>query len=523
MKLIKAEFMKELDSKTIFEIGIPSIVLMENASRGSANFIKSEFSLDKYKNVLVFVGKGNNGGDGIATGRILHQYGYDVEFIFLADIENLNPDPYLNYNVIKNLNLKINENPDIEQIKKIISSYDKKTTIIIDAIFGIGINKPVKQGIFYDVIKLINESQMKVASIDIPSGLSDKFPIDEGVIVKANITATFQALKTSHIFPDGNEFCGKIRVINIGIPKKLIEDEKYYIEFIEKDDIKRLFKKRRINSHKGNFGHGLNISGSKEKPGAAVLSSYASLKSGIGLITNAVTEDFRQVLIQSHPEIMSLIYKKGNFEKDIISKLNDFSAVLVGPGLGDNKNTASIVKSVLNKSKIPVILDADALNSISKDIEILKNKRDFPLILTPHPGEFSRLINKSTKEVVNNRIDFSKEFAETNNCYLILKGHHTLIATPEGKVYVNQTGNSGMSTAGSGDVLSGILLGFISQFKEKYDIIEILKAAVFIHGYAGDIAMYNNNEISLIASDIIENINNAINNIDEFKSNFSFY
>ncbi len=522
MKLIKTELMKELDSKTIFEIGIPSIVLMENASRGSANFIKSEFPLNKYKNVLVFVGKGNNGGDGIATGRILHQYGYKVEFIFLSDIENLNPDPYLNYNIIKNLNLKIYEKADVEKIKKLINSYDKKTTIIIDAIFGIGINKPVKEGIFYDVINLINESEMKVASIDIPSGLSDKFSIDEGIIVKANITATFQVLKTSHIFPDGNEFCGKIRIIDIGIPKELMEDDKYYIEFINKDDVKKLFNKRKVYSHKGNFGHGLNISGSKEKPGAAVLSSYASLKSGIGLITNAVTDDFRQILVQAHPEIMTLIYKKTNFVKDIISKLNDFSAVLVGPGLGNNKDTYSIVKSILNKSKIPVILDADALNSISKNIEILKNKREIPLILTPHPGEFSRLFGKTIKEIFNNRIEYSKEFAVNNNCYLVLKGHHTLIASPEGKVYVNQTGNAGMSTAGSGDVLSGIILGFISQFKEKFDIMEILKAAVFIHGYAGDIAKCKNNEISMTASDIIENIMNAINNINEYKSDFKF-
>lgn len=526
MKILYSPWMQELDAYTIKHIGIPSIVLMENASRGAADFFAAEFPLTQYKHAIVVAGKGNNGGDGLAVGRILYQKGYDVHFLLLSVPEKLNPDPKINYNILEKLNLPctiITDESHLESISKVLSSFCPHDTFLIDAVFGTGLNQPVIKGFFYEVLRILNDSPFKIAAIDIPSGLSETFLPSSGIHINAHITATFQALKIAHIYPDGNKYCGLICIIDIGIPGQLLEKEGYYVRLIEPFRFNSMLGKREIDAHKGSYGHTLTICGSIDKPGAGILSSFSVLKAGAGLCTAAVPYENRSIPVTVHPELMTLII---NSPGDLLKSLKEFDTLLIGPGLGKNENTERIVELMIEKSNVPIVLDADALNCIAESpssnflIEALNKNREFPLILTPHPGEFSRLIRRNVSDILKERISFGREFAQINNVFLVLKGHHTLIATPKGDIFVNPTGNAGMATAGSGDVLSGLIAGMISQFYPAFPIELILQAAVFIHGYAGDIAVRNIGEISLTATDILKYVPEAILKIHDYTNPF---
>lgn len=519
MKVLYSSWMQECDAEAIHDTGIPSIVLMENASRGAAAFFEEEFPLETYRHAVVISGKGNNGGDGIAVGRILVQKGYHVEFILLTPPEKLNPDPAINFNIIKNLNLNYAVIENGEELPALFDKYRDHDTFLIDAIFGTGITKPVTKGIYADVIKAMNGSGFKIAAIDIPSGLSESFLPGTGEHIRAAVTATFQSLKAAHIYPDGNKYCGKIRIIDIGIPKEFIDRDKYYTRLITPDSFRHLFAAREADAHKGHFGHTLNISGSLEKPGAGILSAFSVLKSGAGLCTAAVYFENRTVVVTAHPEVMPLIYKESG---DLSKRLPEFNAVLVGPGLGVSESTYDIVSLMLKNAAGPVVLDADALTVLQNRQEILKEQRDIPVAITPHPAEFSRISGLSVKEIIADRIGSSRDFAREYNVYVVLKGHHTIVAAPGGDVYINQSGNPGMATAGSGDVLCGMLAGMISQFAGTHSLDLILRAGVFIHGYAADLAAGKVGEICLTATDIIEHIPDALRNLDAYTSPFQY-
>lgn len=511
-----------MDAETINGIGVPSIVLMENASRGAADFFARQFPLKDFPNVIVIAGKGNNGGDGLAAGRILFQKGYRVHFIILATPQKLNPDPKINFAILEKLELPYSIVETVDQLQILsdtLSSHSPGDTFLMDAIFGTGLNKPVTAGLYSRVISMMRDSGYKIAAVDIPSGISDTFLPEEGVHLDADATATFHSLKTAHLHPDGNRHCGTIQVIDIGIPEKLEQDEKYYLSMIEPRVFENLTAKRVVDAHKGSYGHSLTICGSIDKPGAGILSSFAVLKSGAGLCTAAVCFENRTLPISVHPELMTLVYSKNS---DLLERLPEFNSVLLGPGLGNTAATADVVKLMLENSPAPLVMDADAVNALApeKQKQLLKRKREFSVVLTPHPGEFSRLTVCSSAEIKRNRIGLSRNFAREFNVYLVLKGHHTLIATPGGRVYVNPTGNPGMATAGSGDVLSGVLAGMISQFHPSHPLESILQAAVFIHGYAGDLAAGDVGEISLTASDILEYLPDAFQALDDYRTPF---
>jgi ADP-dependent NAD(P)H-hydrate dehydratase / NAD(P)H-hydrate epimerase len=536
MKLLYSQWMQELDAETINGIGVPSIVLMENASKGAADFFAAQYPLHRYRNVIVIAGKGNNGGDGFAAGRILHQKGYQVHFVSLATPEKMNPDPLINFNILKKLQLPVTLVEDkkaLGKVEKLFQTHHHTDTFIMDAIFGTGLNKPIRPGLYHDIIEQMNRSPFDIAAVDIPSGLSDAFLPEEGIHIDANVTATFHSLKTAHLHPDGNKHCGSIRVVDIGIPEALDHNEKYFIDMIEPSHFRHLLIKGEMDDHKGSYGHTLTICGSIEKPGAGILSSYAVLRSGAGLCTAAVIFENRTLPISVHPELMTQVYDENT---DLLDRLPEFNSILIGPGMGNTERTSDMVALMLKKAEVPLIMDADALNVLAAENrkELLKRERRFPVVLTPHPGEFSRLTGRSMGEIKRDRIGLSRSFAMDYNVYLILKGHHTLVATPEGRVYMNTTGNPGMATAGSGDVLSGMLAGLVSRYtksnqnqktqltSEKFDNIldKILAAAVFIHGYAGDRAVDETGEISLTAGDILDRIPEAIRTIDDYRTPF---
>lgn len=519
MKLLFSDWMRELDSRTINEIGIPSLVLMENASRGAADFFASTFPPHRFKYAIILVGKGNNGGDGLATGRILWQKGYTVEFILLNPPEDLSADAKQNFHIIKKLGLPCRGVNSVQEVEHILRASCIHDTFLVDAIFGTGVKHPVRDALLSPLFALINNSGFKVAAIDVPSGLSDQFLPEEGDHLVADVTVTFQCPKVAHIFPDGNCCCGDLRVVDIGIPRTLIEKDDYYVRIIHPGEFREWLGKRKIDAHKGDFGHCLNISGSIEKPGAGILSSVAILKSGAGLCTLASCAENRTLAVQSHPEIMILLYRE---LEDISRRLDDFDCVLMGPGLGSTQKTYEMTTEFIQYARMPVVLDADSISIFEMGKDFLKVEREFPIILTPHPAEFSRISGHSVSEIRKNRIGLGREFARDYRVYLILKGHHTLIATPEGRIFLNETGNAGMATAGSGDVLAGLITGLVGQFYRKQPLEKILQAAVFTHGFAGDLAQKQIGALGLTASDLLEYLPSALLNFNDFKTQFSF-
>jgi len=517
MKVLLNSWMKEIDRAASERRGIPSIVLMENAAAACAAFFADAFPRNRYPLCLVLAGKGNNGGDGLAIARLLLERGYDVRVLLLVAPGELSPDGKVNHERLLEMGCAPEGVASAPQLKKILASCDAGETFLVDAVFGTGLDKPVTAGLFAEAFDAVNRSGIPVAAVDIPSGLGEGFAPEAGVHVRARVTAALHSLKWAHLNPDGNPDCGRIRVLDIGIPRDLESDKEIHIRMTEPADFKLLLAKRPRSAHKGDFGHALVVAGSAEKPGAGILASYAVLRSGAGLSTAAVPPQNRDLCVLAHPEVMTFPYKK---PEDLVTRLEEFSSILAGPGMGDNPDTLRTVAMLLQKAKAPLILDADALNVLRDRVVLLKAVKQRPLVLTPHPAEFARLSGKTVKEVQQNRLSLAREFAQKHGVFLVLKGRHTLTATPQGRVWVNPTGNPGMATAGSGDVLGGMIAGFLAQFYPKFSLEVILAAAVFLHGYAGDLAAREVGEMGLTAGDMIAFIPKSFLKINGFRSPF---
>jgi hydroxyethylthiazole kinase-like uncharacterized protein yjeF len=513
MKVLLSSWMRELDRRAIQVAGIPSIVLMENAALAAAADFAAEFPLNRYPACLVLSGKGNNGGDGLAIGRLLLERGYSVCFLLLTAPEQLSRDAKTNYDLVHAQGRDIQIILSAAKLKKILAECDANETFLVDAVFGTGLSGPVKTGLFAEVFEAVNGSGIPVAAVDIPSGLGEGFAPDAGIHIKARVTATLHSLKWAHLASGASSDCGRIRILDIGIPDDPEIDKDHYIRLTEPADFKTLLAKRKADAHKGAFGHALVVAGSAEKPGAGILAAYAALKSGAGLCTAAVSMHNRDLFILAHPEIMTLPYEK---PEELSGRLKDFSCVLAGPGMGNRLSTLKTVSLLLRESYLPIVLDADALNVLQGQTRLLPAHSAQPLVLTPHAGEFARLTDKTVKEIQENRLTLAREFAMKHGLYLVLKGQYTLTATPGGRVWVNPTGNPGMATAGSGDVLGGIIAGLIAQFHPLQPMETILAAAVFLHGFAGDLAARHTGEMGLTASDITAFIPKSILHLNEF-------
>jgi hydroxyethylthiazole kinase-like uncharacterized protein yjeF len=517
MKVLLNSWMREIDRAAIEQCGIPAIVLMENAARACASFFSREFPRNKYPDCIVLAGKGNNGGDGLAIGRLLREQGYDVRVLLMARLPELSTAAKTNHDRLLDAGCLPETVGAAAQLKKLLASCRAGETFLVDAVFGTGLTKPIREGFFADSFAVVNRSGIPVAAVDIPSGLGESFAPEAGIHVRARVTAALHGLKWAHLNPDGSPDCGRVRVVDIGIPRDLEKGDDYYIRLSEPTDFKALLVRRQRSAHKGNFGHALIVASSVEKPGAGILASYAALKSGAGLCTAAVPMFNRDLTVLAHPEVMTIPYEKA---EELSSRLGDFSALLVGPGMGDSPATLRTVALLLQKTKAPLILDADALNVLAGRTSLLRTLRSRPLVLTPHPGEFARLIGKTVKDVQLHRLTLAREFAMKHGIFLVLKGHRTLTVSPQGAVWVNQTGNPGMATAGSGDVLGGMIAGFAAQFHPKFPMELILAAAVFLHGYAGDLAARQFGEMGLTAGNITAFIPKSILKINGFHSPF---
>ncbi|MBR2105004.1 MAG: NAD(P)H-hydrate dehydratase [Bacteroidales bacterium] len=498
MKILSAKQMHELDRAIMDREGITSLQLMERAAEGLAARIMQRFP-DASRNFKILCGCGNNGGDGLAIGRILHSHGYDVE-CFLLESDRYSDDCRTNAKLVESLGIlhtigEYNKMPDFND-----------SDIIIDALFGSGLNREISGVAAYMACRCIFEKNFVIA-IDIPSGLADNTIPDDTiedefgdvaeVVVRADWTLTIEAPFLSMLVPENQVFVGDFDIVPITIDDSemaYLDADYYYTEF---QDIRQMCRPRKKYSHKGTFGHTLLITGAKGKAGAAVVCCKACHRAGSGLVTACVPSDLVDILQISTPETMVTPSSDAEIIADI-PDLDKYSAIGIGPGIGTDAQTVAAVKKLLQTATQPLVLDADALNILAANPELMellpKNS-----ILTPHPKEFERLFGKTDNSI--ERLERLAQKAEQYNIIIVLKGAHTAVADSHGYIYFNSTGNPGMATAGSGDVLTGVIAALLSQ---KYSPIEAARIGVYVHGMAGDLVAERIGVQGVVASDIIE-------------------
>ncbi|MBI3378676.1 MAG: NAD(P)H-hydrate dehydratase [Nitrospirae bacterium] len=512
MKVVTAEEMREIDRMTIKGYGISGTVLMERAGLVVAEEIRELYERRK---VIVLSGGGNNGGDGIVAARNLHEWGWNVKIILLSKENKLSPDCLTQYKIAKKSGVPI-------EFRDYITEKDLHSALVVDAIFGTGLSKNIS-GKTAEIISFINASDSPVISVDIPSGISSDTGQIMGEAVRADYTVTFGLPKRGHLLYPGADHTGRLFIGDIGFPEELIHSEKLKAELLEKRDVSLLIPERQRYSYKGDYGHVFVIAGSRGKTGAAFMCAKACLRVGAGLVTVGVPESLLDVFQSRVTEEMTLPLPDkgdGTLSSKALEKILEFlsekaDVLAIGPGISVTGDTKKLVRELLLNSTAPALIDADAINSLQGNKQILK-KAKAPIILTPHAGEMARLIQRSevrdkglekqTIEIEGNRINTAMKFSKETGTYLVLKGVPTVIAEPEGRVCINPTGNSGMASAGTGDVLTGMLSGFLGQ---GLNPLEASILGVYMHGLAGDIAAKSKGEHSLIASDIIDAIPEA--------------
>lgn len=501
MKIFSGSQIKEWDAYTIKHEPIKSIELMERSAMACFRWISQNF--DKTNFFKIFCGKGNNGGDGLAIARLLHENGYYVSVYVVESDSTGTPDFESNLKRLKSISKKV-------YFLKTESSFPElKNDIVIDALFGTGLNKKLSE-IFSKLIRFINESSRKVISIDVPSGLfidkSSNSGKDGKAIIKANYTLSFQNPKLAFLMAENGKFIGEVVLMNIELSKDYEEKENVQFEFVDKNLIHQIYVPRNPFANKGDYGYACLLAGSYGMMGAAILSAKACLRSGVGKLTVYICETGNNIMQTSVPEAMCKVF--GNkFIKDV-KDFKGLDAVGIGPGIGKHLSHKQLLQSVFKNFKKPLILDADALNVLSEYPSLYKS---IPArtIITPHPKEFERLFGKSDSDF--GKMNLALKKAAELDIFIVLKGHYTFIATPAGKGYFNSTGNAGMATAGAGDVLTGIITGLLAQ---KYSPLNACILGVYLHGLAGDIAAKQISKEALIAGDIINYLGEAFKEIE---------
>ncbi len=499
MKIFAAKQVKIIDKYTIENEPIASIDLMERAGRGLTDWIADHYYFDR--NVIIFIGPGNNGGDGLVVSRLLSALNFKVTTYLCS--KKHSPDALQNLDSLKEQGkAEIKNLDDIKNFPGITEG-----TIIIDALFGSGLSRPL-EGFPAEVVKMINKSNADIIAVDIPSGMlgEDNRNNNPENIIKAKYTLSFQFPKLSFFYPEHEQYTGQWHIIDIGLHPKAIAKNKTPYYYISNTEISERLKKRKKFSHKGHFGHALLISGSYGKMGAALLGTKACLKAGCGLVTCHIPKSGYHILQTGVPEAMVSIDTSDTLFTNL-PDLKTYKAIGIGPGIGTEEVTQKAMKKLLDNNNKPMVIDADGLNILSANKEWLKSlPRES--ILTPHPKEFERLAGETTDHY--SRLQLQREFSKTYNVYVVLKGAYTSITNPDGTCFFNSTGNPGMATGGSGDVLTGIILSLLCQ---GYSPESAAITGTYIHGLSGDMSVTKSSEESLIASDIIKGLGNAFNAI----------
>ncbi|MBU0995776.1 MAG: NAD(P)H-hydrate dehydratase [Proteobacteria bacterium] len=507
MELVTAEEMREMDQRTITSFGIPGVVLMENAGRGATRVLMEQFGDLENKKVGILAGSGNNGGDGFVIARYLFLKGVRPTVFLLTQKEKVKGDAALNLSLLAPLNIEVCEVTDTAafQEKKADMAHQH---LYVDAILGTGLNSDVR-GHYKDVIAFVNEQKKNVLSVDIPSGINSNTGQVCGISINADVTVTFAFAKPGHVVFPGAQYAGKIEIIDIGIPHHIRDDVKPNHFLITDQLVRKTFPVRAPETHKGHTGHLLIIAGSPGKTGAAALTSMAALRTGAGLVTLGCPKNLNPVLESLITEGMTYPLpetKNGNLSElsfdAILNLMADKKCIAIGPGIGTDPSTKKLVRKLVEESRITMVIDADGLNCLSGHVDILKTA-SIPVIMTPHPGEMARLMGTDVNTIQKNRIAIAREFASTYHVYLVLKGAKTIIAHPDGRVWINQTGNPGMASAGMGDVLTGMIAGLVAQGLSPEDAAV---SAVYLHGKTSDTLSEEIGPVGYLASDIVKTI-----------------
>lgn len=513
MKIVSAAEMREVDRATSERFGVPSRTLMENAGAAVAQFVAEQYA--SAKRVAVICGKGNNGGDGFVAARKLHEWGREVQIVLLAEPTELRGDTAEMY---KKLPITAGAARSGEELKREPARAAFAADVVVDAILGTGFRPPVS-GLYAEAIAAINLSPSLVVAVDIPSGAdADVMGEQTGAVARADAVVTFTAPRPAHVF--GSLSSGPTVVAPIGSPDEAVVSAQQ-LNLISAGDVAPLLGPRPPAANKGNFGHVLVIGGSLGKAGAAAMASMAVLRAGAGLSTVATPKSVLSTVAGFHPEVMTEPLEETDegtislraLEYGRVDKLVQGKTVLaIGPGISRNPETAEFVRTAVKKYDSPIVLDADGLNAFEGCADQL-NARGRTLVITPHPGEMARLAGLTVAAVQHDRLNLARAFARQHGVTVVLKGHRTIIASPDGIIWANATGNPGMATGGMGDILTGMIAGLIAQNSKS--ILLSVVAAAHLHGLAGDVARETMGEQGLVATDLLAALPEAFRRVRE--------
>ena len=511
MKVVTTAEMREIDRRCTAEYGIPSLLLMENAGLGTVREMERAFPGLRRRRVAVLCGKGNNGGDGFVIARHLANRGVPTEICLLARGEDLQGDAAVNHQIAVRMAIPLCSVRGAED-RAALADAMARADLLVDALLGTGA-AGAPQGLLAEAIELLNASGKPVVAIDVPSGLGADAPMPAGICVRATVTCTMALPKPSLLLYPGAAFAGEVRVVDIGAPRALLEDPALPCCLLEPADVLPAFPARDPAAHKGTYGHLLVIAGSAGKSGAAALCALGGLRMGAGLVTLAAPASLRDTLAARHSEVMvePLPQTAGaalaRAALDPLRRLLEGkTAVALGPGLSTDPETVEVVQVLVGEGRLPMVIDADGLNAFAGQMALLARSPG-PRILTPHPGEASRLLGVGRDRLLAERLAVVPEVARTHSLHFVLKGARTLVADPKGGVAINPTGNPGMASGGTGDVLTGMIGGLLARGVEPG---LAARAGVYLHGLAGDLAARETGPEALIAGDVLAHLPAAI-------------
>lgn len=511
MRILNASQMREADRRTIQDIGIASLVLMENAGRQVVAAMESLYPDLAERRIAVVCGKGNNGGDGFVVARTLQQRGFDVSVFVVGSLAEIEGDARINLNILGNIGQTVVEVAD-ETAWELHGAEIAQHDLIVDALFGTGLSTPLT-GFLETVVADLNESGVPIVAIDLPSGMSADTPDLIGDCIEAAVTVTLGAPKLPLVLPPAETKAGEVVIADIGIPGGVIDElDGPQIELLTREQMRALLPPRAVDAHKGDFGRVLVVAGSMGKTGAAVLCGQGALRAGAGLVTVASPRSCQPIIAAHGSEYMTEGLEEtgeGGVAASAIDQVIEMNpdVIVAGPGLGQDEDVKAFVRQLVDAYEGPLFLDADALNAFADDPSLLVGREDRDLIITPHPGEMARLVGCSVEDLQANRIGIATDFAKRHQLTVVLKGYRTLIVTPDEKVFVNPTGCAGMATGGTGDVLAGMLAAILAQL---LDAEAACRLAVYLHGSAGELADADNGEVSMTAGDLVDHIGDAI-------------
>ena len=505
MKIVTAEEMRAIDRATSEKFGVPSLTLMENAGASVADYILTHYA--NARRIVVFCGKGNNGGDGFVVARRLHQKGRTVHVMLLADPVDLRGDAAVMYGKLPVAAIVVHAS---EELKSDRVRLALPADLYVDAILGTGFKPPVK-GLYAEAIEILNQSHAPVIAVDIPSGAdADGMTPQQGTIARADAVMTFTAARRAHVF--GLLITGPTQVADIGSPPEAIVSS-LHLNVITALDFGSLIGPRKADSNKGIYGHVLVIGGSVGKAGAAAMAGISALRAGAGLATVATAKSALPSAAGFYPELMTeplAETEQGTISGRALQQIEDVArgktVLAIGPGISRVPETSELVRNLVAKSEIPIVLDADGLNAFEGKTDEL-NGEGRVLVITPHPGEMGRLAGCSAADVQKNRLEIARKFAHEHEVIVVLKGNRTLVVQPDGEAWVNTTGNPGMSTGGTGDILTGMVAGMVAQHPKEAMLA--VCAAVFLHGLAGDVMLESKGEFSMVATDLLPGLPEA--------------